>query len=199
MGVVAYYELDPAGGEGPGRREGRRPIHARAGRAARRNAPPHPRSTARATSHPPRRLAGRPERERPNKSEHSQSERADVHGSGVLSRMCNAARLAVPTHPTLPRRARASRAPPAASCATRNARHDPRATPARARPRVRSCVRACACAMRRARWRGAPSLPTLMARPRVTRAWRAAREEARDTAAHTPPPRVRARGPAAAA
>ena len=103
--------------------------------------------------------AGSPKRKRPNKSEHNQSERADVHGSGVLSRMCNAARLAVPTHPTLPRRARASRAPPAASCATRNARHDPRATPARARPRVRGCVRACVCAMRRARWRGAPSLP----------------------------------------
>ena len=190
---------NPAGGEGPGRREGRRPIHARAGRAARRNAPPQPRSTARATSHPPHRLDGHSKRERSNQSEHNQSERADVHGSGVLSRMCNAARLAVPTHPTLPRRARASRAPLAASCTTRNARHDPRATPVRARPRVRGCVRACVCAMRRARWRGAPSLPTLMTRPRVTRAWRAAREEARDTAAHTPLPRVRVRGSAAVA
>ena len=33
---------NPVGGEGPGRREGRRPIHARASRAARRNAPPQP-------------------------------------------------------------------------------------------------------------------------------------------------------------
>ena len=70
--------------EGGGRQErGRRPIHARAGRVARRNPPPTARSMARAASRPPRRLAGRPERERPNKSERSQSERADVHGSGV--------------------------------------------------------------------------------------------------------------------
>ena len=38
---------------------------------------------ARAASRPPRRLVGRPERQRPSKSERSQSERADVHGSGV--------------------------------------------------------------------------------------------------------------------
>ena len=147
---------------------------------------------------PPAPPARWPPRARTTQQERAQPERASgrtwqwgalSHVQRGASRCTNAPNSA----------ASASRAPPAASCATRIARHDPRATPARARPRVRSCVRACSCAIRRARWRGAPSLPTLVARPRVTRAWRAAKEEARDTAAHTPPPRVRARGPAAAA
>ena len=81
----------PALGSQPEGR-GLRGIHARAGRAARRNAPPHPPcSTARATSHPPRRLAGRPERERPNKSEHSHTH-SHVHShserAGVVCRYC---------------------------------------------------------------------------------------------------------------
>ena len=93
----------------------------------RRNAPPNPRSTARATSHPPRRLAGRPERERPNKSEHNQSERADVHGSGLLSRMRNAARLGY-QRTQLCRDARAPlerRPPPRAQPATPDTTREP--------------------------------------------------------------------------
>ena len=67
---------------------------------------------ARATSRPPRRLAGRPERERPNKSERSQSERADVHGSGVgaLSHVQRGAPRCTNTTNSAATRARFSRA-----------------------------------------------------------------------------------------
>jgi len=50
--------------------------------------------------------------------------------------MCSAARRAVPPQPTLPRRASASRAPPAVSCATR------RSTTPIPLPLPRACVRA---------------------------------------------------------
>ena len=84
----------------------------------------------------------------------------------VLSRMRNAARLAVLTQPTLPRRALASRAPTAVSCATRNShqRASP-APPALVPACAAACAQAGACAMRRARWRGAPSPPIRMWAP----------------------------------
>ena len=145
--------------EGRGRQErGRRPIHARAGRAARRNPPPTDRTMARAASRPPRRLVGRPERQRPSKSERSQSERADVHGSGVgaLSHVQRGApRCTTPTNSSATgvRLSRATRR------LARDAEiHHPHPTSASA------CLRACAlcvlraCAARRAQRRGAPPL-----------------------------------------
>ena len=54
----------------------------------------------------------------------------------ALSRMCSAARRAIPPQPALPRRASASRAPPAVSCATR------RSTTPISLPFPRACVRA---------------------------------------------------------
>ena len=75
------------------------------------------------------------------------------------------------------RDARASRAPPATACAIRGARHNPRASPACARSRVRSCVRAgrriAARAMAR---RAVAAHPHVGARPRTTRVWRVTRE-----------------------
>ena len=95
------------------------------------------------------------------------SERTYMAVGWVLSRMCNAARLTVPTQPTLPRRALASlaRHPPsraqhAAGTHIRNNRH------------VRCLLLACAlralraCAARRAQWQSAP--PLRAARVRVS-------------------------------
>ena len=113
---------------------------------------------ARAASRPPRRLVGRPERQRPSKSERSQSERADVHGSGVgaLSHVQRGApRCTTPTNSaaTCVRLSRATRR------LVRDAEiHHPHPTSASA------CLRACAlcalraCAARRAQRRGAPPL-----------------------------------------
>ena len=141
------WENGPCRRGGAGRRE--EEGQSTRGPAARRDGTPH-RPTAqwrvRQAARPAGSLAAPSANDPTRASAARASERTYMAVGWVLSRMCNAARLAVPTHPTLPRRARASRAPPAASCATRNARHDPRATPARARPRVRGCVRARAYA-----------------------------------------------------
>ena len=100
----------------------------------------------------------------------------------VLSRMCSAARRAVPPQPTLPRRASASRAPPAVPCATR------RSTTPIPLPLPRACVRApcvrcvhavsalCTCALL-----GQTDVTT-----RTTR--RGARQEAGGPPAPAPPP-----------
>ena len=160
--------------EGGGRQErGRRPIRARAGRAARRNPPPTDRAMARAASRPPRRLVGRPERQRPSKSERSQSERADVHGSGVgaLSHVQRGApRCTTPTNSaaTCVRLSRATRR------LVRDAKiHHPHPTSAPACVRACALCALCSCAARRAQRRGAP--PLRVARVRASADSRAPR------------------------
>ena len=132
---------DPAGGEGPGRREGRRPIQARAGRAARRNATPHPRSTARATSHPPRWLADRPSANDTTRASTARASERTYMAVGC-SLACATRRASLYQRTQLCRDARAPlarRPPPRAQPATPNTTREP-PPPAP----VPACVAACA-------------------------------------------------------
>ena len=185
------------------RQEGGKEANPRAGRsrgaAQRPTAPP----LKSACDKSPAPLARWPSRARTTQQERAQPERASGHTwpGGVLSRMCNAARLAY-QRTQLCRGARAPlarRSPPRAQPATPDTTREP-PPPVPVPACVATCARAQAqCGVRdgEARHLCPPSCGNPSANH--ARVWRAAMEEARDTAARTPPPRVGARGPAAAA
>ena len=131
------WEISSSRRGGAGRRE--EEGQSTRGPAARRDGTPH-RPTAqwrvRQAARPAGSLAAPSANDPARASAARASERTYMAVGWVLSRMCSAARRAVPPQPTLPRRASASRAPPAVSCATR------RSTTPIPLPHPRACVRA---------------------------------------------------------